>query len=193
MSLTEGTMSGPKIADPAALGLAGFAMTTFLLSLGNAHILHESGEVFALAVFYGGIAQLLAGLWEFARGNTFGATAFCSYGAFWLSFWYLLTKTPTGAGGNAVAMYLFAWAIFTGYMIIAALKTNVVVLLVFVALTLTFVALGVGALGTGNIDWTKIGGWLGLVTAALAWYGSFATVTNDTHKRKVIPVGPLNS
>ncbi len=183
-------MTSSGIADPAALGLAGFAMTTFLLSLANANILHESGEVLGLAVFYGGIAQLVAGLWEFAKGNTFGATAFCSYGAFWLSFWYLLTKTPSGIGGNAVAAYLFAWAIFTAYMSIAALKTNNVILSVFFFLTLTFIGLGIGALGTGHVSWTKAGGWLGLVTAVLAWCGSFATVTNATHKRTLVPIGP---
>jgi len=191
--MTEGTTPGSHIGDPAGLGLAGFAMTTFLLSLANAGIIHESGEVLGLAVFYGGIAQLLAGLWEFAKGNTFGATAFCSYGAFWLSFWYLLTNTPGGSiGGNAVSAYLFAWAIFTAYMTVAATKTNTAVLMVFIFLTLTFVALGIGGLAPGHTTWTKIGGWLGLLTALLAWYGSFATVANATHKRTVLPVGPLN-
>lgn len=191
--MADAPTPGSQFADPAGLGLAGFAMTTFLLSLFNAHILHESGEVLGLAVFYGGIAQFLAGLWEFAKGNTFGAVAFCSYGAFWLSFWYLLTNTAGSTiGGNAVAMYLFAWAIFTAYMTIAATKTNVVVLLVFIALTLTFVGLAIGAIAPGYETWTKIGGWLGIVTAALAWYGSFATVTNSTYKRTVLPVGPLN-
>ena len=181
---------GSHIADPAALGLAGFAMTTALLSIANANIIHESGEILGLAVFYGGIAQLLAGLWEFAKGNTFGATAFCSYGAFWLSFWYLLVHTPAGIGGNAVASYLFAWAIFTGYMSIAATKTNLAVLGVFIFLTATFVALGIGALGTGHVDWTKAGGILGIITAVLAWYASFASVTNATFGRSVIPVFP---
>lgn len=167
-------------------------MTTCLLSLANANILHESGEVLGLAVFYGGMAQFFAGLWEFAKGNTFGATAFCSYGAFWLSFWFLLTKTDGSTiGGNAVASYLFVWAIFTFYMFIASTKTNVVVMLVFLALTLTFVALGIGAIAPGYSGWQKAGGWLGLVTAAFAWYGSFATVTNSTYKRTILPIGPL--
>lgn len=184
---------GSHLGDPAGLGLAGFAMTTFLLSLANANILHESGEVLGVALFYGGTAQLLAGMWEFAKGNTFGATAFCSYGAFWLSFWYLLTNTPGGAiGGNAVATYLIAWTIFTAYMAVAASKTNTVVLLVFIVLTLTFAALAIGALSPGHATWTKIGGYLGLLTALLAWYGSFATVANATHKRTVLPVGPLS-
>lgn len=191
--MTEGTTPGSHIADPAGLGLAGFAMTTFLLSLANTHILHESGEVLGLAVFYGGAAQLFAGLWEFAKGNTFGATAFCSYGAFWLSFWYLLMNTPASSvGGNAIAAYLFAWAIFTAYMTIGAMKTTNVVFSVFFFLTLTFVALGLGALAPGHEAWTKVGGWLGLLTALLAWYGSFATVANATHKRTILPVGPRN-
>src|SRR5262249_33604927 len=114
---------GAHIADPAPLGLAGFALTTFILSLVNAKLLDATteGVVFGLALAYGGIAQFAAGLWEFAKGNTFGATAFCSYAAFWLSFWYLATKTDlSGASandaGNAVGWFLIAWGIFTLYM-----------------------------------------------------------------------------
>jgi len=180
---------GSGIADPGPLGLAGFAMTTFLLSLSNANVLHASGEVFGLAVFYGGIAQLLAGMWEFVKGNTFGATAFASYGAFWLSFWFLVYHS-TGVAGNDVASYLIAWAIFTAYMTVASFKVNAVVNLVFILLTATFILLAIGALGTGNATVTHWGGYIGLATAAAAWYGSFAVVTNQTWKRTVLPVGP---
>src|SRR3954454_9126464 len=112
------------VADPAALGLAGFAMTTFVLSLANAGFIDGAGSaVLGLALFYGGIAQLLAGMWEFVKGNTFGAVAFSSYGAFWLAFWYLVNHEPTDAVGNdlthGIGVYLLAWGIFTAYMFIA--------------------------------------------------------------------------
>ncbi len=191
--MPEETTANQGFGDPAALGLAGFALTTMLLSLANANILHESGEVLGLALFYGGIAQLIAGLWEFANKNTFGATAFVSYGAFWLSFWYLVTKTPAGAGGNAVGAFLFAWGIFSLYMLLASFRTNLVVFLVFLVLVPTFLFLGLGAIGGGHATMTHIGGWLGIVTALLAWYGSAATVVNKTWGKTVLPVKPLNA
>ncbi|GAA3765820.1 GPR1/FUN34/YaaH family transporter [Microbacterium kribbense] len=180
--------------DPAGLGLAGFAMTTFVLSCYNAgwFAAAGSGVVLGLALFYGGIAQLAAGMWEFANHNTFGAVAFSSYGAFWLSFWYLLTATklPADVEGKAVGIYLIAWGIFTLYMTVAASKTNLVVFLVFIALTLTYFALAIGDLA--GASWLGIlGGYLGVLTAIFAWYGSFATVTNFTFKRTVLPVKPL--
>lgn len=189
--------SGFGIADPAPLGLAGFAMTTFVLSFVNANIIKESGAVnvvLALALFYGGAAQLLAGMWEFKRGNTFGATAFASFGAFWLSFWALEKLTPKNAGDlhQAVGLYLLAWCIFTAYMTLAALKTNLAVLAVFVLLTLTFLFLAIGQfMNDPNPDsMTKVGGWFGIVTAAAAWYASSAAVVNATHGKTVLPTWP---
>lgn len=182
----------PEFADPGALGLAGFALTTFLLSLANAGIIPAAGAaVLGVALFYGGIAQLAAGMWEFAKGNTFGATAFTSYGAFWLSFWWLLTNPAVekAAGAAGVGAFLLAWTIFTAYMTIAAVKTNGAILAVFVALTLAFIALTIGAF-SGVAGITQLGGWLGLLTAVLAWYGSFAVVINSTWKRTVLPVWP---
>lgn len=182
----------PEFADPGALGLAGFALTTFLLSLANTGIIPAAGAaVLGVALFYGGIAQFAAGMWEFAKGNTFGATAFSSYGAFWLSFWWLLTNPAVekAAGAAGVGAFLLAWTIFTAYMTIAAVKTNGAILAVFVALTLAFIALTIGAF-SGVAGITQLGGWLGLLTAALAWYGSFAVVINSTWKRTVMPVWP---
>jgi len=171
------------------LGLAGFALTTFVLSVFNANLLSAGVTVvLGLALAYGGVAQLLAGMWEFRKGNTFGAVAFSSYGAFWISFWILL-RTPD-VTPKATGVYLLAWCIFTAYMTVPAMRTNGAVLGVFVALTLTFLFLAIGALGT-NANMTKVGGWLGLVTAVIAWYASFAAVTNATWKRTVIPVWPL--
>ncbi|HYY84413.1 MAG TPA: acetate uptake transporter, partial [Beijerinckiaceae bacterium] len=132
------------IADPGPLGLAAFALTTFVLSMFNAGLVSDKGEpvVFALALTYGGIAQFVAGLWEFRTGNTFGAVAFCSYGAFWLSFWaieqFYAAKIPEADAGHAVGLYLIAWGIFTAYMFIASLRTTMAVAAVFALLTITY-------------------------------------------------------
>ncbi|WP_375491687.1 acetate uptake transporter [uncultured Jatrophihabitans sp.] len=192
---------GAGIADPGPLGLAGFAGTTLFLSAVNAGLLPDKVEtgVLGLAIFYGGIAQLLAGLWEFAKGNTFGATAFVSYGAFWLSFWYLITDgVPAMAAAkaapddinHAVGTYLLVWAIFTTYMFIASLRTTAAIAAVFLFLAATFIFLCIGAY-SATTGITKVGGYLGLITAALAFYGSFAVVTNATFKKTVLPVVPL--
>ncbi|MCU1406916.1 MAG: Transrane protein [Glaciihabitans sp.] len=184
-------VTAPKpFADPGSLGLAAFALTTFVLSVANAGLIESSAAVFGLALFYGGIAQLAAGLWEFVNRNTFGATAFCSYGAFWLAFWYLETTTSgADAGSSGVGVFLLGWTIFTVYMTIAARKTTGAIFAVFVALSLTFIALTVGALGqVATVH--QIGGWLGIITALLAWYGSFAVVLNSTSGRVVLPVWP---
>jgi uncharacterized protein len=187
----------PSIADPAALGLGAFAMTTFVLSVVNAKLIDATAEpvVLGLALFYGGLVQLLAGMWEFRRGNVFGAVAFSSYGAFWLSFFFYVLfiaggLTKVGEASAATGLFLLAWAIFTGYMMIAALRVNVAVLAVFVFLFLTYVALVIGAWADSS-TFNRIGGWLGLATAALAWYASFAIVINSTFKRILLPVGPL--
>jgi len=186
----------PTIANPAPLGLAAFALTTFVLSMFNAGLVGAGGEpiVFGLALAYGGLAQLLAGMWEFRTGNTFGATAFVSYGAFWLSFWafveFFESKVPAADAGHAVGLYLIAWGIFTTYMIVASLRTTMAIAAVFVLLAITFIVLGIGNAGqhSGII---KAAGWLGLATAVAAWYASFAEVTNATFGRTVFPVRPL--
>jgi succinate-acetate transporter protein len=184
-----------KPADPGPLGLAAFAMTTFVLSMFNANLVDAKGlpVVLGLALAYGGIVQVLAGIWEFRTGNTFGAVAFCSYGAFWISFWALqvfYAKQIGGNAGHAIAVYLWAWAIFTAYMSVAALRTSGAVLLVFVLLTATFILLAIGAAGSHETV-THWGGYVGLATAAVAWYASFAAVTNSTFERAVLPVMPL--
>jgi succinate-acetate transporter protein len=184
-------------ADPAPLGLAGFALTTFVLSMFNAHLVSSAGEpvVLGLALAYGGIAQLLAGMWEFRTGNTFGAVAFSSYGAFWISFWALVTffasKIPAEHAGAAIGLYLWGWGIFTTYMFVASLRTTGAVALVFALLAITFILLGIGNSG-GHENIIKWGGYVGLATAAAAWYASFAAVLNHTFKRTVLPTVPLN-
>jgi len=169
-------------------------MTTFVLSVINAGWVSstEVGVVFGLALFYGGIAQFAAGLWEWANHNTFGGLAFCSYGAFWMSFWYLdtATKLAPADAGKGVGLYLLAWGIFTLYMTVAAFRTNLIVFLVFVFLTLTYFALAISAF-SGSAGLGYVAGYLGILTALLAWYGSFATVTNFTYKKTVLPLMPM--
>lgn len=195
----EVATSGPQaftIADPGPLGLAAFALTTFVLSMFNADLVSRSGEavVLGLAFAYGGLAQILAGMWEFRTGNTFGAVAFTSFGAFWLSFFvyvqFLAVKVPAAHAGDAVGLYLIGWGIFTLYMFVASLRTTAAIALVFLLLAATFFVLGIG---NANVDdsTVKIGGWLGLATAVAAWYASFAAVTNATFGRIVLPVMPL--
>jgi hypothetical protein len=134
-------------------------------------------------------------MWEFRTGNTFGAVAFTSYGAFWLSFWafvqFFEKSVPKADAGHAVGLFLIAWGIFTAYMFIASLRTTAAVALVFVLLTVTFFLLGIGNAGA-HPNIIKAGGWVGLATAAAAWYASFAAVTNSTFGRIVMPVRPLN-
>ncbi|SEN32122.1 hypothetical protein E3O25_06395 [Cryobacterium sp. TMT1-3] len=185
------TVHRPSISDPGSLGLGAFALTTFMLSLANTGLVPAAGAaVLGVALFYGGIAQLAAGMWEFATGNTFAATAFTSYGAFWLSFWWLETNPDVAehAGASGVGVYLLVWAIFTAYMTIAAVKTNRVILTVFILLTVTFIALAMGKF-TGFSALSQTGGWLGLATALTAWYGSAAVVVNATWGRTVFPIG----
>ena len=185
-------------ADPAPLGLAGFALTTFVLSMFNAHLVSSAGEpvVLGLALAYGGVAQLLAGMWEFRTGNTFGAVAFSSYGAFWISFWALVTffakDIPAAHAGAAIGLYLWAWGIFTTYMFVASLRTTGAVALVFALLAATYILLGIGNSG-GHETIIKWGGYVGIATAVAAWYASFAAVVNFTFKRTMLPTVPLSA
>ena len=191
-------MTETKIANPGPLGLSGFALTTFILSLVNAGILSDKhiGIVIGLAVAYGGIAQFAAGMWEFRSGNTFGATAFTSFGAFWLSFAVLLIGVGiTGANApddTAVGYYLLAWAIFTGLMMLGSFRTNVATAGVFVLLFATFLVLAIGKLG-GNTSIYNTGGYLGLATAIVAWYTALAGVLASVFGgRNILPVIPLS-
>jgi succinate-acetate transporter protein len=185
------------IADPAPLGLACFALTTFLLSLFNAGLLPAAGEpiVLGVALAYGGVAQVLAGMWEFRKGNVFGATAFTSYGAFWLSFWAFVTfyaaDIPDAtARATVVGWYLIGWGIFTVVLWVASLRTTAVLALLFTLLAATFFVLGAGDVAH-NDALTTLGGYLGLVTAAVAWYACLAGVSASTFGRAVLPNPPL--
>jgi succinate-acetate transporter protein len=190
---TGGRTAGWTPADPGPLGLAAFAGTTFVLSIFNANLVNPAGEpvVLGLAIAYGGLAQLLAGMWEFRTGNTFGAVAFTSFGAFWISFFFLSQEVAAKAvTPSAVAVYLYMWAIFTTYMFFASLRTTAAISLVFLLLAITFFLLAIGDAGSDK-SITHAGGYVGLATAVAAWYASFAVVLNSTFGRVVLPVMPL--
>jgi succinate-acetate transporter protein len=191
---TGGRGAGWTPADPGPLGLAGFAATTFILSMINANLVSAKGigTVLAVAIAYGGVAQLLAGMWEFRTGNTFGAVAFSSYGAFWISFFFLIRVVPASVvTPHALSLYLWTWGIFTTYMFFASLRTTAAVSLVFLLLAVTFILLAIGDMGGGHANITHIGGAVGIATAVAAWYASFAAVINSTFGRVVAPVIPL--
>lgn len=182
-------------ANPAALGLVAFGLTTVLLSLVNAGVLPAGGEgvVIPLALAFGGLAQIFAGTFEFKVGNTFGMTAFLSYGAFWWWFAFLLLFSHNGwidisTAGPTVGVALLLWGVLTLYLWIASFRLSKIVFLIFLTLWITFALLGLGAIG-GNAGLSHAGGWLGILCGALAMYGSFGIVTNMTFGRAVVPLG----
>jgi len=188
---------GIPIADPAPLGLAAFAGTTFVLSLFNSGLGSATlvAVVLPLALLYGGLVQLLAGMWEFRNDNTFGAVAFTSYGAFWISYFvyaeYVAGSLPPADAHTATGIFLLMWTIFTAYMTLAALKTNAALIGVFSAVLATFVLLTVGEFVESSLL-LHAGGYFGLLAAALAWYASAAGVVNSTWRRTVLPVFPVH-
>ncbi len=188
-------------ADPAPLGLAGFALTTFLLSGHNASFIPDLIWV-GPAIFYGGLAQFAAGMWEFRNRNVFGATAFTTYGGFWMGLGlYIILAVGNAkwlaayAGGdltNALAWFLFAFAVFNTYMLLASVRVNTAVFMVFLTLEITEILLVIGFFNIshgGTEWWLHAGGWAGIVTAAVAWYTSAAGVMNGVSGRTVLPVG----
>lgn len=180
-----------RFADPSSLGFGALGLTLFVLSLSNTGLVPAAGAVvLSLALVYGGVVQLLAGVAAFVTGNTFTATAFVTFGAFWLSFWWLETNPAVArqAGFTGIGIYLLVWAIFSAYMLIAALTINRATLVVFAGLLLTFLALSLGAL-TGAGWLSQAGGWLGLAASAAAAYVSAAAIINATWGRIVLPLG----
>ncbi len=191
------------VADPAPLGLAAFALTTFMLSGHNATFIPDVVWV-GLALFYGGLVQLLAGMWEFRNRNVFGATAFSTYGGFWLSlgiFVVLASTTKLGSGlagpndlPNALAWFLLAFAFFNTYMLFWSSRINLAVFFVFLTLEVTEIVLAIGffyeAHGHANNSIIHTGGWIGVITAIVAWYASAALVLVGMNEgRAILPVG----
>jgi succinate-acetate transporter protein len=179
-----------KTANPAPLGLFGFALTTWLLSMINAGLLPATGMgmVLAMAIAFGGAAQFVAGMMEITTGNTFGFVAFCGYGAFWWSFALFVEFLAKGVPGAMVGWYLLLWGAFTLAMFIGTLALNRTLQLLFGALTVTFVLLALNPL-LGSPQLGVFGGYFGLLTAALAFYLGAADVINAAHGKVVLPIG----
>jgi len=199
--------AAPAVANPAPLGLSAFALTTFVLSASNAgFIFPKAGAggavVVGLALFYGGLVQLIAGIQEFRAGNTFGATAFCSYGGFWMALGFVLLP-PTGilaaltaekAVASGLTAFLLGWTIFTVMMFLNTFRSSGALMAVFAFLSLTFLGLTIGwwvnASGSDGTTWIQIGGWLGIVTALLAWYTAMSGVLAATKSPFQLPAFP---
>jgi hypothetical protein len=181
-------------ANPAPLGLMGFGLTTLLLNIHNAGYIELSSMILAMGIFYGGLAQVIAGLIDFRKGNEFGATAFTSYGLFWLSLVALVLFRDHGVSEapstRAMGWYLFAWGAFTAIMFVGSLRTTRALQLVFLSLATLFFLLTV-ADWTGSDTIEKIAGWEGILTALVAIYTATAQIWNDTYGRTLLPLGPV--
>jgi succinate-acetate transporter protein len=183
-------------SNPAPLGLGGFGLTTLVLSVVNANWVGGGPATFpivlGMAFAFGGLAQLLAGMWEFRTGNTFGAVAFTSYGAFWISFFFLVSfdvaKLPAAEIASALGLYLWAWGIFTGLLFLCTFASPRALQLLFLLLTVTFVLLGIGNSG-GTASMVHAGGYFGIATAAVALYIMTADIMKAVYGRSVLPVG----
>jgi succinate-acetate transporter protein len=186
---------GDKLANPAPLGLLGFGMTTVLLNLHNSGLYPLGSMILAMGLVYGGLAQVIAGVMEYKKGNTFGTLAFSSYGLFWWSLvillllpnFTLLSPAATAAGDTAMAAYFFMWGMFTLLMFFGTLKTNRALQFVFGSLTVLFFMLMTVRL-TGNEDLLLITGIEGIICGASAIYTGIAEVLNEVYGRTVLPL-----
>ncbi|HKF46479.1 MAG TPA: acetate uptake transporter [Terracidiphilus sp.] len=187
-----------RTGNPAPLGLMGFGMTTVLLNLHNAGYFPLDSMILAMGIFYGGLAQVLAGAMEWKKGNTFAATAFTSYGMFWLTLVALVTLPKANLGvaapgkGLSMPAYLLAWGIFTAVLFIGTLRLNRALQVVFASLTILFVLLAVGE-GTGNESIVHLAGFEGIFCGASAIYTGLAQVLNEVYGRVIWPIGPVKT
>lgn len=181
-----------EIANPAPLGLMGFGLTTVLLNLSNAGLLDSScfGMIFSMGIFYGGMAQIFAGMWEMKKGNTFGATAFSSFGLFWISLVAIKVFPVLGwadtPSANVIAVYLAMWGIFTALMTMSTFKAGRALQVVFITLTILFFLLAIGD-ATGITEITTVAGYEGIFCGSSAVYLATAEVVNETYGRAVLP------
>jgi len=181
------------LANPAPLGLMGFGMTTVLLNIHNAGFIALGSMILAMGIFYGGLAQIIAGILEYKKGNTFGVTAFTSYGLFWLSFVALvvipnLIPGVTAPDSTALVAYLFMWGLFTFMMFISTLKKNKALQFVFISLAILFWLLALGDF-TGNSTISMIAGYEGIICGLSAIYLAMAEVINETYEKTILPIG----
>ncbi len=183
-----------RTSNPAPLGLLGFGMTTVLLNLHNAGFFELGSMILAMGIFYGGLAQIIAGIMEWKKGNTFGTTAFTSYGLFWLTLVWLIVAPKLGiaeaATSGAMAAYLFMWGLFTFVMFIGTLKLNRALQVVFLSLAILFWLLAIKDL-TGSAQLGKIAGYEGIFCGFSAIYAGLAQVLNECYGRIVLPLGPV--
>ena len=183
-------------ANPAPLGLLGFGMTTVLLNLHNAGFFGLDTMILGMGIFYGGIAQVIAGVMEWKKRNTFGTTAFTSYGLFWLTLVALLVLPKMGWGGaptkGAMAAYLFMWGLFTCCMFIGTLKLNRALQFVFASLTILFWLLALGD-ATGNATITQVAGFEGIICGLSAFYAAIAQILNEVYGKTILPLGIVKS
>lgn len=190
-------VAAPPIANPGPLGLSAFALTAFVLSCANAGFISAPHIVLGLALFYGGIVQIVAGIWDLRNGNTFGATMFCSFGAFWMAFAAILmpgfgieAAYPKAADlHTALAFFLLGWTIYACMMFLATFKTSVALMAAFAMVVLTLIALTIADSGGGR-TFTIIGGWLGIIAALGAWYNALAGLLVSVKSTFQLPVGP---
>ncbi len=180
--------------NPAPLGLLGFGMTTVLLNIHNAGFFPMSAMILGMGIFYGGLAQIIAGIMEWKKNNTFGTTAFTSYGFFWLTLVALIVLPGLGVSvapdSAAMAAYLSTWGVFTGVMFVGTLRLNRALQVVFGLLTILFFLLAAGA-ATGDAAVTRVAGWEGILCGVSAIYAGLAQVLNEVYKRTVLPLGPV--
>ncbi|OCG23303.1 hypothetical protein A9G11_06030 [Gilliamella sp. wkB108] len=185
-------MEQTKLANPGPLGLMGFGMTTILLNIHNAGFFPVMTAIVSMGIFYGGLAQVIAGILEFKKGNTFGTTAFTSYGFFWIALvgiWYLPTSPVTAStDATFVGIFLALWGIFTAFMFIGTLKANRALQFVFASLTILFALLAMGNI-SGNHDIIHIAGFEGIICGASAIYLAMAEVINEQYGRTILPIG----
>ena len=181
-------------ANPAPVGLLAFGMTTLLLSLHNSGLFPLNTMILAMGIFYGGTAQIIAGIMEWKKGNTFGTTAFLSFGFFWLTLVGLLIMPKMGwgdtAGTTAMVSYLITWGIFTFVMFFATLNINRSLQFIFGSLTILFFLLAIGD-ATGNVVITRIAGVEGIIVGISAIYTGLAQVLNEVYGKTIAPIGSL--
>jgi uncharacterized protein len=189
-------VGGAGWGNSAPLALAAFAVTTFMLSMINAGLMNAgiTPVVFGVALMFGGLTQLIAGVLQFRIGNTFGGVLFSTFGAFWLSLFaiveFFLKDVPAAQTGQALGLFLYAFGIFTVWIFVASFRTNAVVVVALAGLAATFFVLGAGNYG-GSSGLVHAGGYLGLIVAALAAYLSCAELCEAAYRREVLPVWPL--
>ncbi|MGA2171948.1 MAG: acetate uptake transporter [Sedimentisphaerales bacterium] len=183
-----------KTSNPAPLGLLGFGMTTVLLNLHTAGFFELGSMVLAMGIFYGGLAQIIAGIMEWKKGNTFGTTAFTSYGLFWLTLVWLLVAPKLGiaetTSKEGMAAYLFMWGLFTFVMFIGTLKLNRALQVVFLSLAILFWMLAIKDLN-GSAQLGTAAGYEGIFCGFSAIYAGLAQVLNECYGRTVLPLGPV--